>query len=102
MSEKWIDPRDAEFFAELKRLTKDLREEIRGDNTSPPIGRISEDTSQRGVKLPPLLCNNDDIDSSLDKPKNTKLAVGGSITIGLAIAGVAIWLFRRRAKNNRE
>lgn len=40
MSEHWVDPRDAEFLAELKRLKKEGRE-----------AQISEDTSQRSVTL---------------------------------------------------
>ena len=40
MKEHWIDPRDAEFLAKLKRLKKEGRE-----------AQISDDTSQRSVKI---------------------------------------------------
>ena len=79
MKDDWVDPRDAKFFAELKRLRKKARE-----------GQISKDTSQRGANT-----------SSLKKNFNTKV-LGASATLGLAIAGLAFWYFRRRKGSKKE
>lgn len=79
MNEHWVDPRDAEFFAELKRLTKEARE-----------GQISVDTSQRGSSP-----------SSRKQKKTSRVLIRSSI-VGLGLATLAFVLFKKKRKDKEE